>query len=585
MNLDYRDSLIEAWLNGTLDDNQFAELEAELLESAAARDAFWDRAAFHGVLSEAARLAWGAESEEQPTSGPATLRQPTPQNRRRGGLQSGRRGWLPGWLSSRQQKNWAAALLGAAVITVVVAMLLLSPSNQAHAPAPARLAASVPAATVPLATITRSQFLLAGDAAESLAVGKAIGAGRVSILDGALELTLKNGVVITLEGPADLDLGGEMESFLHDGSAVVRMPEGTDGFRLKTATADVLDLGTEFAVKASHGFFTDVQVYEGAVIATGRSSGTAPRFPKRLEAGQSARFSPHGPEEPEPIPYSESRFVRRLPADAGIPLPTASNIPRDVVEEIRQWGRPQFDSIAVHRAPKTVTIDGRLDEWQEGPGFMSFRDGTPSCPDRADGRMMYDDGHLYIAAHVGDPAPMRSVVDPAINPGDGWRGGSVQVRVSTDRQMGWPANGNTAGYFAQRNLEPTPEQKVAARNLRIAHLTLWYHAPSQTPCLTINHGMHLDDLVLNPSGFRAAFTRDADGKGYVLEYAIPWALLNCADDPPRAGDMLAAVWQVNWSNAAGRMRREHMVEIHNPHEPLQIHVWERAATWGRAEYR
>jgi len=34
-----------------------------------------------------------------------------------------------------------------------------------------------------------------------------------------------------------------------------------------------------------------------------------------------------------------------------------------------------------------------------------------------------------------------------------------------------------------------------------------------------------------------------------------------------------------------RMRREHMVEIHNPHEPLRINVWERAATWGRAEYR
>ena len=580
MNLDYRDSLIEAWLNGTLDDAQFAELEAELLESAAARDAFWDRAAFHGVLSEAARLAWGGESDEQPTSGPATLRQPRPQTGLRGGLRSGLRGWLP----SRQQKHWAAAVLGAAVITAAVVMLLLSPSNQAHAPAPARLAASVPAATVPLATVTRSQFLLAGDAAESLAVGKAIGAGRVVILDGALELTLKNGVVITLEGPADLDLGGEMEAFLHDGSAVVRMPKGTNGFRLKTATADVLDLGTEFAVKASHGFFTDVQVYEGAVIATGRSSGAAPRFPKRLEAGQSARFSPHGPEEPEPIPYSESRFVRRLPAEPGIPA-ASTGVPVDAAEEIRQWGRPQFDAIAVHRAPETVTIDGRLDEWREGPGFVSFRDGTPSCPEWADGRMMYDDGHLYIAAHVGDPEPMRSVIDPAINPGDGWRGGSVQVRLSTDRQMGWPADGNTAGYFTQRQLEPTPEQKVAARNLRLAHLTLWYHAPSQTPCLTINHGMRFDDLVLSPSGFRAAFTRDADAKGYVLEYAIPWTLLNCADDPPRAGDMLAAVWQVNWSDAAGRMRRDHMVEIHNPHEPLQINVWERAATWGRAEYR
>jgi hypothetical protein len=252
---------------------------------------------------------------------------------------------------------------------------------------------------------------------------------------------------------------------------------------------------------------------------------------------------------------------------------------------VRLWGRPQCDAIPVRRAPQAVSIDGRLDEWREGPGFLSFRDGTPSCPEWVDGRMMYDERHLFIAAHVGDPEPLRSVIDPATDPGDGWRGGSVQVRVSTDRQMGWPADGNTAEYYDQRRRAPTAAQKALALNPRLAHLTLWYHAASRTPCLTINHGMTFADFMLNPVGFRGAFTRAADGKGYVLEYAIPWRLLNCADDPPRAGDRLAAVWQVNWSDAAGRMRREHMVEVRNPHEPLQINVWERAATWGRAEYQ
>jgi hypothetical protein len=28
-----------------------------------------------------------------------------------------------------------------------------------------------------------------------------------------------------------------------------------------------------------------------------------------------------------------------------------------------------------------------------------------------------------------------------------------------------------------------------------------------------------------------------------------------------------------------------MVEVRNREEPLRINVWERAATWGRAEYR
>ena len=67
-----------------------------------------------------------------------------------------------------------------------------------------------------------------------------------------------------------------------------------------------------------------------------------------------------------------------------------------------------------------------------------------------------------------------------------------------------------------------------------------------------------------------------------MEYAIPWELLGAADDPPRAGDVLAAVWQVHWSDATGTAWRDQMVEFRNPSEPEWIFVWERAGTWGRA---
>lgn len=49
-------NLIEAWLNATLDDAEFAELEGLLLESTEARRDFWQRAAIHGWLSEAAKI-------------------------------------------------------------------------------------------------------------------------------------------------------------------------------------------------------------------------------------------------------------------------------------------------------------------------------------------------------------------------------------------------------------------------------------------------------------------------------------------------------------------------------------------------
>ena len=479
----------------------------------------------------------------------------------------------------------ATAFASGVLVAAVVASLLFT--NFIAAIQPRRFPADH-LAVQPLATVTNKRFLLADDAATPLAIGQPVAAGRIALLGGAVELTLSNGVVIVLEGPGELELYAELAAFLHAGSAVVRMPEGMSGFRLDTATTDVLDLGTEFAVKAAPGFVTDVQVFDGAVVASSKSAGDNARFPTRLEAGQAVRFSPQGSDEPQPIPYAENRFVRRLPPDEGIPVHVNPELGRDL--ELRVYGRPRIDNIVVSRVREPVTIDGRLDDWRLAPGFAASRDGTDSCPEWVDGRMMYDDGHLYIAAHVGDPAPMQSSIDPAADPDLGWRGGSVQVRVSTDRQMGWPVSGNSAGYYRQRGIVPTDEQKADADNSKLAHLTMWFHAASQTPCLTIARGMLVGDLEVNPSagqpgGFHSAFTRDADGKGYILEYAIPWRLLNCADEPPQAGDVLAAVWQVYWSDDTGRLQRQHMVEIRNSLEPREINVWERGATWGRAEYR
>lgn len=50
------EQLIDAWLDGVLDDAGVAELEAMVLESAEVRREFWDRAAFHGLVREAAKM-------------------------------------------------------------------------------------------------------------------------------------------------------------------------------------------------------------------------------------------------------------------------------------------------------------------------------------------------------------------------------------------------------------------------------------------------------------------------------------------------------------------------------------------------
>ena len=459
----------------------------------------------------------------------------------------------------------AAAMAGAA--TVASWLLIANPAGQA-------------AKGGPLAKVTQARFVLPADGEQPLAIGQTLEAGRISLVGGAVEFLLRNGVVVVFEGPGELDLSGELSATLHDGNVVVRMPEGMQGFVVRTPTTDVLDLGTEFAVSVGAGNTTDVQVYDGAVITSASRRQEPTRVPRRLVAGEAARFRAEPKAEPVPMAFRPERFVRELPPDVGIPLGRPS-----ATEEMRHYGPARQASIAVHPAPADMIIDGRLDEWGNAAGFSGTRDGTASCVERADGRMMYDEKCLYIAARVGDPLPLRNIIDPEIDAGWGWRGGGVQVRVSTDRQMGWPARGNSFSYFAQRGIAPSPEQEESARNPKLAHLTMWFHAPTKTPCLTIANGALFGELRVNPAGFAGAFVPDADGKGYTMEYAIPWSLLGCDDDPPQSGDVLAAVWQVIWADATGRMRREQMVEIRNPDEPLAINVWERAATWGRAEYR
>jgi hypothetical protein len=63
------------------------------------------------------------------------------------------------------------------------------------------------------------------------------------------------------------------------------------------------------------------------------------------------------------------------------------------------------------------------------------------------------------------------------------------------------------------------------------------------------------------------------------------ATLGLDDDPPRSGDTLAAAWELHFSDETGKLWRSQIIEIRNRSEPSGIFLFERAATWGRAEFR
>jgi hypothetical protein len=376
------------------------------------------------------------------------------------------------------------------------------------------------------------------------------------------ELTFADGSVVVVEAPAVLELVSRSRGFLHSGRVVVRVPHPVTGFVIDTPKVSVEDLGTEFGVGVGSAGDTLVQVFEGAVVTdTGSRAGK-----QRVTAGQSVQSAADGGRT-EPVRSVAERFVRRMP-------PAVERGPDWLVP----YNRNRFDSVHVVPTPGRPTIDGDLFDWDRSGGFRVACEEPYAGHYYVEGSMMYDADYLYIGAHVGDPAPMCSVIDPDTDPSCGWKGGSVQVRLSTDRTAGWPLQAESllGARGKRRQLRP---QDVSDQ---LVHLTMWYHRPSERPCLHIAYGMDFHGDRVNPDGFRGAFRKDADGRGYTMEYAIPWTLLNAGDDPPRGGDTLAACWNVHWSDEEGRVWRGYLIDAINPDE--QGFTYQRAATWARAVY-
>ena len=557
--------LVSGLGDGTLSDAEFQELSSRLADDPQAR-AFWFlRNDIDVGLARMAATATGAMAPAARSATPAPVIAPA--------------------AAPRRGRQVATALAATACLVALVAIVgRWMPGARGivpQRPFPASAAAVGPA---PLATVTDAQFVLTGGAVSAPRLGQPVEAGRVGIAAGLLQFTLRNGVIITLQGPGSLDLIDEGRAFLSEGAAVVKVPKGMSGFRLDTATTEVLDLGTEFAVRAGNGGATDVQVDDGAVIANRTGGG----FPTRLEAGKAARFDVAVEGDPQPIPFVEGRFIR----NTSVSRPIEDHRYRDDEERALQvYGRPRFDSIRVHRAPAGMTIDGRLDEWPglgsksgSKSGFASALPGRDEATHGVQGRMMHDAEHLYIAAHVADPAALRNQYDPELDPHIAWQGGGLQVRFSADRRMGWPVDANSPQYYLARQISPNDAEREKSQNQKLSHLTLWHHAPTGRACVAINHGTRYADPTVNPTGAHGAFTADADGRGYTLEYAIPWRLLNAADDPPRSGDVLGTVWQVFWSDESGRLWRDQLIEVRNLEEPARMSPHERAACWGRAEF-
>lgn len=453
----------------------------------------------------------------------------------------GARFWVRRW-------HVAAAAAAAAVLLAGLAVWRLS---------------APPSASV--ATVRASRHGQWADGRE-VAEGTALHAGYWMLQSGLVELVMRGDTVLLVEAPASFEIVDAMHARLLAGKLVVRMPKGRSGFVVDTPELHVQDLGTEFGVSVSSGGESQLQVFDGKVRA--ETAGSAVR--RELRAGETVKSTTAGGLVDEA--YDEKRFIRRFPPVV---------IPGRLSGAL--YSRSRVETVRVAYADRTVVPDGELGEWGRSQGFRSVCEAPYAEDYWLEGRMMYDATNLYLAAHVGDPDPMRNVAPEGFE----FAGGSVIVRVSSDKMQGWPLKGslfvNGAYDYSQSRIG------AEARSDRIASIVMWYDAQARRARIKVIYGLDGHGKQIDPPGWAGVFRKDADGRGYALEYVIPWRLLNCGDDPPRGGDALAAMWMAHWSDAEGRLARGQLVEVtnHQPH-PLDtlppFIYFQNGPSWGRAVY-
>lgn len=293
--------LVEAYCNGTITDEEFAELERRLIRDAAARAFYRDYMSLHSALGDhgaAAAQLWSPGDAEGPGA--------------RKGF-SFRRG--------------AALVLAATVLVAVGIALFAWWTGKDREPSPA----------FALAALEQSngnvQITSSGGEVRALGSGMAIHPGDTIRTHGVLSsavLGLGDGTRLSLAGGTSLTFSrGEQNSVVvHGGTLFASVTPQQQGKPLMVLTPqDKIEvLGTRFSLKATASE-TEVAVSEGRIRLTRLSDGKSVEVAARQRAVSNPQTIAVVAESPElPEQWSED-FEDGLPADWGTGKFVADGLP------------------------------------------------------------------------------------------------------------------------------------------------------------------------------------------------------------------------------------------------------------------
>ena len=179
-------------------------------------------------------------------------------------------------------------------------------------------------------------------------------------------------------------------------------------------------------------------------------------------------------------------------------------------------------------APGKVAVDGKINDWDLSAGILACSD-VENMRDKFSVwfHTMWDADNLYLLARWNDETPLNN---PGSSKGDyGFAGDCLQFRT----------------------IVPADDQ-----NGRCGHWDAWIDRDGVS-VISVQYGRQFNqgnDKNVLAKGARQAFQKNADGKGYAQEIAIPWKLVAGDGYSPKAGDKLQLTVEPNFTiGTSGRL--------------------------------
>ncbi len=233
------------------------------------------------------------------------------------------------------------SLLVATVITclglLAGSMVYVSPHQQVALESKHTMPDAVLAKTEYVGQVTGMLDVRWADDSTAALGGAGVPLGRkYAIASGLMEITYNTGAKVILQGPVTYKVDSRDGGFLSIGKLTARLEKKAEGgrrkvdeavhpkfpasslstvhyplFTIRTPTATVTDLGTEFGVYVDKNGVAEVHVYQGEVISRSNAAESSKIDTVHLKAGDAVQINPKEKKHVA-VSFMPRRFVRKL---------------------------------------------------------------------------------------------------------------------------------------------------------------------------------------------------------------------------------------------------------------------------------